>query len=198
MKPLLPDYFPPILQQQARLHELTAGEELFQVNEAVTHLFYVQAGELKAIRYLPDGGEVTMLRARSSEFLGESTLAIERYVCKAVAMNAVQVVAMPMQAVKDALAADSAFAFRFLLEVAKTSRKQCSRYERLRLKNASDRVLHYLLCESGGCGMIEYPTHLYEWAHELGLQKETLYRTLAALEQVGKISRTDKVIKLLS
>lgn len=197
MKPLLPDYFPPALQQQAQLLTLEASEELFQINERVTHLFYVQTGELKAIRYLPDGGEVTMLRARSSEFLGESTLAIERYVCKAVAMNAVQVVAMPMQAVKDALATDPAFALQFLLEVAKTSRKQCSRYERLRLKNAADRVLHYLLCESGGSGTLEYPTHWYEWAHELGLQKETLYRTLAALEKAGKISRTDKVICLL-
>jgi CRP/FNR family transcriptional regulator len=195
---VLPDYFPPLLQQLAREVDLPAGNYLFHVTDPVDSLFFLQSGEIKAVRYLSDGTEVIMLRARAGELLGESTLAIERYVCDALALSDCRVTKIPLQALKQELAGNPDFAFQFMLTIARTSRMQCSRYERLRLKNATDRVLHYLLCESGGSGMIEYPNHLYEWAHELGLQKETLYRTLATLEKSGKISRTERTIRLLS
>ena len=104
---------------------------------------------------------------------------------------------MPITLVKQALATNPEFSFQFTLAIARATRLQCSRYERLRLKHAADRVLHYLLCESNAGGEIDHPVHLYEWAHELGLQKETLYRTLATLEREGKICRTEQKIKLL-
>ncbi|UJS26390.1 Crp/Fnr family transcriptional regulator [Thiothrix winogradskyi] len=194
---LLPGYFPPCLTQQAKVQELQAGECLFRINDTVDGLFYLQSGEVKAVRYLSDGTEVIMLRTRPGELLGESTMAVERYVCDAVVLSDCRVTKIPMQALKQELATNPDFAFQLMLAIARTSRLQCSRYERLRLKNAADRVLHYLLCESGGSGTIEYPSHLYEWAHELGLQRETLYRTLAALEKAGKISRTERTIHLL-
>lgn len=194
---LLPGYFPPSITQQAKVQALQAGECLFRVNDTVDELFYLQSGEVKAVRYLSDGTEVIMLRTRPGELLGESTMAIERYVCDAVVLSDCRVTKIPMRALKQELATNPDFSFQLMLAIARTSRLQCSRYERLRLKNAADRVLHYLLCESGGSGMIEYPSHLYEWAHELGLQKETLYRTLAALEKAGKISRTERTISLL-
>lgn len=195
---LLPGYFPSLLTQQAKVQAVQAGECLFRVNATVEGLFYLQTGEIKAVRYLSDGTEVIMLRARAGELLGESTLAIERYVCDAVALSDCYVTKIPLPALKQELASNPDFGFQFMLAIARTSRMQCSRYERLRLKKATDRVLHYLLCESGGSGSIEYPSHLYEWAHELGLQKESLYRTLAALEKAGKISRTDRKITLLA
>lgn len=195
---VLPDYFPPLLQQLAREVDLPAGNYLFHVSDPVDSLFFLQTGEIKAVRYLSDGTEAIMLRARAGELLGESTLATERYVCDAIALADCRVTKMPLPALKQELASNPDFSFQFMLAIARTSRMQCSRYERLRLKNAADRVLHYLLCESGGSGVIEYPSHLYEWAHELGLQKETLYRTLATLEKSGKISRTERTIRLLS
>lgn len=195
---LLPNYFPPNLTQLSKVQILQAGECLFRINDPVDALFYLQTGEIKAVRYLNDGTEVIMLRTRPGELLGESTMAMERYVCDAVVLSACQVTKIPMQALKLELAINPDFAFQLMLAMARTLRLQCSRYERLRLKNAADRVLHYLLCESDGNGTIEYPSHLYEWAHELGLQKETLYRTLAALEKSGKIRRTERTIRLLS
>lgn len=194
---LLPDYFPPALTQLAKVQELQTGDTLFHLNDVVEQLYYVQSGEIKAVRYLTDGTEVIMLRARIGELLGESTMAIERYICDAIALSDCRITKIPMQALKQELTTNATFAFQLMLGIARTSRMQCSRYERLRLKNATDRVLHYLLCESGGKGYIEYPSHLYEWAHELGLQKETLYRTLATLENSGKIKRADRTIYLL-
>lgn len=194
---LLPDYFPETLIQQAKVHLLKPGEYLFRVNKPVEEIFYLQSGEIKAVRYLVDGTEVIMLRARANEILGESTMAVDHYVCDGVALSDCKVSRIPMKVMKHELVTNPDFSFQFMLAIARTSRQQCSRYERLRLKNAADRVLHYLLCESNSDRTIHYPTHLYEWAHELGLQKETLYRTLASLEKDGKIKRTDRSVRLL-
>jgi DNA-binding MarR family transcriptional regulator len=71
------------------------------------------------------------------------------------------------------------------IKLARQARKQCSRQERLRLKRARDRVLHFLACEGGATGVVTWVSHLSELAAELGLERETLYRALAGLEAEG-------------
>ena len=194
---MLPCYFPDTLQQQSKSLQIAANEILFHLNDKVEWLYYLQSGEVKAVRYLPDGTEVVMLRAVSGELLGESTLIATHYICSAVALADSVIIKIPMQVLKKSLANDADFSFQFMLALAKSARVQCSRYERLRLKNAGDRVVHYLLCESDENNVVQYSRQLYEWAHELGLQKETLYRTLKKLEKEGRIKRHKRQIKLV-
>jgi DNA-binding MarR family transcriptional regulator len=75
-------------------------------------------------------------------------------------------------------------------------RRQCSRYERLRLKKASDRVLHYLACEADKTGKVVLRSSVMEWAAELGLEAATLYRTLSELERDGVLRRQGRVLEL--
>jgi DNA-binding MarR family transcriptional regulator len=96
------------------------------------------------------------------------------------------------------IASNGDFALRFSQFLALAMRRQCARYERLRLKRAGERVLHYLNCElTGPAGAdLELDIPLAEWADDLGLEPETLYRALADLEKKGLIAREPRSRKI--
>ncbi len=195
---MLPDFVPEALQERARIHRLRKGHRLFRSGEAVESIYFVVSGEAKAVRYLPDGSESVMLRAGAGQFFAETGLAIERYVCDAICCSGTaMLVALPVADVRKRLEQDPAFSMAFLLYLAKAVRKQCSVSERLRLKKARERVLHYLICESGPEQTIELQIPLSDWSHELGLEPETLYRVLRELEQDNIIDRDKRRIRLL-
>lgn len=191
-----PDYLPPALLDQARPLALARGEHLFRQDDPVRHLYFVQAGELKAIRPQLDGSQAVMLRGRAGEFFAESALATTRYVCHAEAVCPSRVLAFPADAFRAALAEDGELALTFALAMAAHARRQCSRQERLRLKRARERVLHLLTCEADNAGRLVWRAPLAEMAEELALEPETLYRTLGELEQEGIIERERRVIRL--
>lgn len=183
----LPDYLPASLRNQTSMLSLGRHESLFRYNDPVTAVFFVRSGEMEAVRYTPDGEALVMMRARAGEFFGEPSLAVDHYACSAHAKVDSTLAVLPKKAVLDALHADQSFATAFLLSQIRNARRQCSRYERVRLRRAEDRVLHYLICESGDNGTIDLIGSLAEWAGELGLQPESLYRALGRLRSEGRI-----------
>jgi CRP-like cAMP-binding protein len=58
--------------------------------------------------------------------------------------------------------------------------------ERLSLKGAPDRIIHYLETE-GELGAMMLTQTKEQWAAELGLTHEALYRTLAQMRDPGAI-----------
>ena len=184
----LPPWFTPALAASAQTRRLDRGAPLFREGDRVGGLFYVLEGEMKAVRYMPDGSEVVMMRAGAGEFFAESALAAERYSCDAICVKEARLAFFPASAIEAALA-EPAFARAFLLAIAGHARRQCSRYERLRLRGARERVLHMILCEAGPDGMLDWKPPLAELAAELALEPETLYRVLAELEAEGRIRR---------
>jgi len=193
----LPAPIPADLLAQAPIRDLARGEPLFRQGDPVDWVAFVLAGELKAVRHLPDGSECVMLRARAGELFAESSLADSQYRCDGIAVDAARVALVPVAALRAALGGEKSLAYGFCMAVARQARKQCSRQERLRLKRARDRVLHFLACEGGEDGVVRWPAHLSELAAELGLERETLYRALAALEGDGLLSRGEAELRLL-
>ncbi|MDZ7754544.1 MAG: Crp/Fnr family transcriptional regulator [Gammaproteobacteria bacterium] len=193
----LPECLPPALVERSDTVPVAGGERLFSFGAPVTHVYFVLEGEMKAVRYLPDGREVIMLRAGAGEFFGESALAVETFVCDAFATRPSRVVALPAATFRAQLQQDPAFAHAFSMLMAKAARRQCSRYERLRLSKARDRVLHLLGCEADGNGRYTLAGTLADLAGELGLEPETLYRMLAELKREGHIARDRKALHLL-
>ena len=193
----LPDFVPETLSQAAIHLNLGRGERLFDLGEPVRSIYFVRSGELKAVRHLPDGRESVMLRASACEFFGESALLVERYVCTAYCVRDAQVIGLPAALFRDCLRGDSAFAYAFSLRMAAAARNQCSRYERLRLGKASERLLHLLNCEAGADGVYVLKAPLVELANELALEPETLYRVLRELEHDGLIARDRHSLVLL-
>ncbi|MDP2834301.1 MAG: Crp/Fnr family transcriptional regulator [Pseudomonadota bacterium] len=196
--PPLPTALPADLLAQAQTVDLARGEHLFRQGDAMYHVAFVLEGEMKAVRHLPDGVECVMLRARAGELFAESGMADNQYRCDGIAVGAVRLAMLPVKALRAALGGEDSLAYGFCMAVARQARKQCSRQERLRLKRARDRVLHFLACEGGGEGVVQWSAHLSELAAELGLERETLYRTLAALDAEGLLRRTENQLRLLS
>jgi len=196
--PPLPIPLPADLLAQAKTVDLVKGEHLFRQNDAVSYVIFVLEGELKAVRHLPDGGECVMLRSRAGELFAESSLADNQYRCDGIAAGMARVALVPVDRLREALGGEGSLAFGMCMALARQARKQCSRQERLRLKRARDRVLHFLACEGGVEGVVHWSAHLSELASELGLERETLYRALAALEEEGLLQRADEQLRLLS
>jgi len=197
-KSRLPSFIPETLLQDARVQQLSRGNRLFHLGDRVEQVYFVIDGQLKAVRYQPDGRESIMLRSQAGEFFGESALIVERYVCDAFSTRESHVVALPAHRFRELLNSDPEFAAAFASLMAATARRQCSRYERLRLGRARDRVLHLLSCEADTDGVYLLDGPLIDLADELGLEPETLYRVLKELTQENIIARTSNTLQLLA
>lgn len=164
---------------------------IFRLGDTPRDLFLVASGEARARRYGTDGAEIVMQRSRAGELFAEAGLVAPRYSCEGFCPVASKVLRIPIATIKGRIASDGDFALRFSQFLALAMRRQCARYERLRLKRAGERVLHYLNCElTGPAGAdLELDIPLAEWADDLGLEPETLYRALADLEKKGFIAR---------
>ncbi len=66
-------------------------------------------------------------------------------------------------------------------------RRARAQSERLGLRSAKDRVLHYLETE-GQSGRVRLAQSKKAWASELGLSHEALYRTLSEMQKSGQIA----------
>ena len=191
-----PDYFTEELKKRSQLITLKKGEYLFYTNDEVNGFYYVFSGEMKAIRNMIKGNEVSMMRSQAGDFFGESALAIKHYICDAVCTKDTEVAFISYDSFKNAMT-NNGFSISFLLAIAKNARRQCSRYERLRLNKAKDRLKHFLICESNPDGLLIWHSSLLELANELAIEPETLYRVIAELEKEGVIKREKKQIQLL-
>ncbi len=195
---ILPKFLPPALRDAVREIDLAKGERLFCMGAPVESVFFVLKGRLKAVRCSDQGVQTIMLQAAAGEFFAESALAAERYVCDAFATQASRVAAIPAPLLLAQLRAGGPFATAFALCMASSARRQCSRYERLRLKRARERVLHLVRCEGGAEGRFPLQIPLVELAEELALEPETLYRVLRELSEQGIILRTRSEIRLIA
>ncbi|NCA69052.1 MAG: Crp/Fnr family transcriptional regulator [Sphingobacteriia bacterium] len=193
----LPDFIPRPLLDLARDRVLSKGERLFSQGCPVEAIYFVQRGRLKAVRTLSHGSQSVMIQATAGEFFAESALAAESYVCDAFATTETRVTQLPAKAVLDAFDAGGNFARAFALAMAANARRQCSRYERVRLKRARDRVIHLLVCEGGPEATVPLTMPLVELAEELALEPETLYRVLRELTDEGILERSRDSLRLI-
>lgn len=191
-----PSYFPELLQRAAGWIELRRGESLFRFGRQVEAMYRVIEGEIRVVHLDPDGSEVVLQRARSGQMLAECSVCVTSYSCDAVAAVDTRLSWVPMELFNRCLGEDCAFAKAWALDLARRLREQFMRYERLSLRQARDRVLHYLVTEAGCEGRVTVQGSLCALAVELGMTQETLYRTLAALDKEGHIVRDGNQIRL--
>jgi CRP-like cAMP-binding protein len=92
-----------------------------------------------------------------------------------------------MAAFRQALAADERFRAAWTKHLAGEIRRLRAQCERLALKGAPERIVHYIESE-GAQGAIELRQSLKSWALDLGLTHEALYRAIARMKRSGEIS----------
>ena len=196
--PNLPAYLPAALRTLG--HPVTCSKDgwVFRKGDTVQAVFLVLDGEVRLSRFAKDGSEIALHRAGRGEFFAEAALNAPRYQCNAIASQASTLLAFPADKVRELLDKDSEFAHQWVALLARQLHAARARLERLALKSAAERVLHFLHTEGKGprCE-VALTGSVKDLAKELGLTHESLYRTLARLEDDGVIVRMDHRLGLV-
>lgn len=189
---------PDALRALGRALVCTKDGWVFRQGDPVRAVFLVEDGEVRLSRFARGGSEITLHRAGRGDFFAEAALDAARYQCNAIASRSSTLLAFPAAKVRALLTRDPEFARQWVALLARQLHASRARLERLALKSAAERVLHYLHTEGKGprCE-VTLAGSLKDWARELGLTHESLYRTLARLEQQGIIAREDHRLSLL-
>lgn len=188
-----PDFLLSTLSRLGRKRSVEAGAVLFRRGETPAFLFWVLDGELNLVRTTAAGGSAVLQRCTQGP-LAEASPFSERYHCDGVAGADTTLIAIPKKQFLQAFA-EPDFARAYVQWLSGTVRGLRSSCERLGLRRAPSRVEHYLDeygCYDFGPGQ----ANLKDWAAELGLTHESLYRTLATMEADGRIVRDAGCIRL--
>jgi CRP-like cAMP-binding protein len=188
--------FPESLMQSSQLLHLERNQTVFRNGKVADAVFRVQAGEVHLLRYAPDGAAVVIHRARPGDFFAEASLFGKRYHCDAVCIKPSICLRLPANALRQALQEDPVLAMEWIATLSGNLRRQRSALERMALKGTRARIAHYLV-DRGENGKITLDQPLIEWARELGVSHEALYRTLAAMEKDQSLLRGGNTLQLL-
>ncbi len=176
---------PPEFQALAEHREVEAGETLFRIGDRLRGIFYVVAGEIWLVRRARNGLTIVLQRTREG-FFAEASLQTKVYHCDALVAQRGAVLRFPAQAFRAALATDAMFRNAWMDHLAHELLKSRARSERLGLKNAEHRIVHYIESE-GADGIVTLSASRKAWAVDLGLTHEALYRTLRRLQADGTL-----------
>ncbi|ANQ83547.1 Crp/Fnr family transcriptional regulator [Azoarcus olearius] len=176
---------PPALRAAARRRAFRRGETLFATGAAPREMFFILRGEVRLSRLSPDGTETVMQRARDA-FLAEASLESHTYHCSAIAGEDGLALVFPLAEFRRSLADSAAFRAQWMSHLLQEVRKRRAQCERLALRSARARILHYIEAE-GADGELHLPGSRKALAAELGLTHEALYRALARLTRDGTL-----------
>jgi CRP-like cAMP-binding protein len=176
---------PPGLRAVAERRQIEAGETLFRLGDPLQGVFCVVAGEVRLIRRARNGAEIILQRSRGG-FFAEASLGTKEYHCDAVAAEPGGVLRFPARAFRAALDENVIFRDAWMEHLAREVRKLRAQCERLSLKSAAQRIVHYIDSE-GTDGVATLTESRKAWAAELGLTHEALYRALRRLQADGTL-----------
>jgi CRP-like cAMP-binding protein len=171
---------PESARRLTRSLEMQRQSTLFGRGDRPQAMFFVLSGEVRLLRRSKSGGEIVLQRTRRG-VLAEASLDQPTYHCDAVAAEPTRLLAIQRKAFINALAVDD-FRDRWIAHLARELRKVRAHTERLSLKTARERIVHFIETE-GDAGMVDLNQSKKDWAAELGLTHEALYRTLAQMQK---------------
>ena len=192
-----PNPLPASLEAGSVIRVLAPGELLFRQGDPAVAIYKVESGRLRLIRRTVDDHLVILHTARRGEFFAEASLFADAYHCDAVAAVPSSVRVYPKQKAMEAMRKDPALAEAFMARLARQLQELRARMELRNIRSARDRVLQYLRLRAGVQGRsIPVEGQLQDIAAEIGMTREALYRTLAALETESCLTRTETAILL--
>ncbi|MDN5004866.1 Crp/Fnr family transcriptional regulator [Bradyrhizobium sp. GCM10027634] len=172
------------VRRQTRLLEIARQTTLFSRGDRPRAMFFVLSGEVRLVRRSHSGGEIILQRTGRG-FLAEASLDQPVYHCDAVATEPSSILAIPGKAFRAAFEA-SDFRDKWIAHLARELRRVRTQAERLSLKTARERIVHFVETE-GEAGVVDLKQSKKDWAAELGLTHEALYRALAQMQKCGEL-----------
>lgn len=184
-----PDSLPPLAGVAPRTRVVLAGGMLFHKGDSASGIFILLEGAVRLVRVTPDGAAVTLHLVRPGEMFAEASLFSRHYHCDAIA-DADSVVGLyPQSKLTAQLRRDPEALWNLARELAQRLQDMRQRYELKQIRSASERVLQFIRLRCDAAGHFRVTGTLKDVATELGLTHEALYRTLARLERLKRISR---------
>ena len=177
---------------------LAAGAALFRQGARTLGLFRVLSGRVRLVRLTPGGTEVPMHTAVAGELFAEASIFSAHYHCDAIALQDCEILVYPKAELTRHLLVKPAMLWAFTAEMARRTQDLRTRLEVRQIRSAPDRVLQFLRLRCDADGNWSPPGTLKQWAQELGLTHEALYRALATLEREGRIQRADRLLRLVT
>lgn len=176
------------------LRQVSQGEILFRRGDRPKVMFAVIAGETRLVRTARAGTEIILQRTRRGLF-AEGSLDQPRYHCDGIAAADTTLAAIPRTVFINALATEE-FRQAWTAELLRELRRVRAQSERLSLRTAEERIVHFIETE-GDEGSLTLTQSRKDWASELGLTHEALYRTLARMEAARMLHLSGPKIELL-
>lgn len=180
------------------LRRVAAEAALFRQGDRTFGLFRLVSGRIRLVRVTPGGMQVPLHTVRPGELFAEASIFSSRYRCDAIATSACEVLVYPKVELIRRLKEDPEKLWAFAAGLAHRVHELRSRLEMRQIRSAPERVLQSLRLRCGPNGAWRMDGTLKQFAEEIGLTHEALYRTLAGLERNGRIARGDGEIRLVA
>lgn len=189
---------PKIANVTPTVRRLAAGEALFHKGDSAFGIFRLIIGQIWLVRVTPEGIEVPMHRPRPGELFAEASLFSARYHCDAVALAESEVLLYPKAEIVQQLKKNEEEMWAFAGEMAQRLQGLRTQLEIRQIRSAPQRVLQSLQLRSDADGHWTPDGTLKQFAEEIGLSHEALYRALATLKKEGCIKRDNGQIRLVT
>ena len=173
---MTPDHVTRLLACAERDVRLADGRRVFGSGEGVRFLFVVREGGVRMLRRQRNGSVLVLQRARPGELVAEASLFAPRYHCEAIAEGPTVLARIPKPLVAEHLLADAGWLAAFAAHLASEVQRTRGRAELLSLKRVDERVDAWLALNGGTA---PDRGRWGDWANELAVSPEALYRELA-------------------
>ncbi len=183
----LTQLLPKELLEQLSHRPILRTQTLFRQGSKPRYMYFIAHGEVVLERHGPEGENAVVQRVRQG-FLAEASLDARTYHCDARVTADGAAWALALSPLQQALQQDSAFAQRWIGMLAAQIRQARARCERLTLKGVEARIWHMFDTE-GRQGKLYISSSLKQFAADLGVTHEALYRALGRMEREGHIVR---------
>jgi CRP-like cAMP-binding protein len=141
---------------------------------------------------------VPMHTVRPGELFAEASIFSAHYHCDAIALRDCEVLVYPKAELTRQLKESKDELWAFTAELAHRVQGLRTRLEVRQIRSAPERVLQSLRLRCDSSGTWKVDGTLKQFAEEVGLTHEALYRALATLERDGSIVRGKHEITLLT
>jgi len=191
------DWLSAAVRASAIDRRLRAGQTLFHSGDRTVGLYEVLKGKVRLVRVDRSGREAVLQVAAAGDTLAEASLFSSTYHCEVGATTEAAVRLYPKAVLFAELARDPKLARAFAAMLAQQVMALRTRLERRNIQSARDRIRHFLALNISADGRtVALPGTLKDFAADLGLTHEALYRSLARMTVDGEIKRTGSIIRL--